>query len=51
MSKILGKLERKFGKYAINNLIIYVLGAYGVGYILTLIAPDVYEYLTREFDS
>lgn len=43
---IIGKLERKFGKYAVNNLIAYVLGAYAIGYILLLLAPDVYGYLT-----
>lgn len=31
---MLDKLERKFGKYAINNLMVYVLGGYLVGYLL-----------------
>lgn len=30
----MNKLERKIGKYAIKNLIIYILIAYGVGYAL-----------------
>lgn len=30
----MNKLERKIGKYAIKNLIIYILVAYGVGYVL-----------------
>ncbi len=42
----IGKLERKFGKYAINNLIAYVLGAYAIGYVLEIIAPEIYSYLT-----
>lgn len=43
---IIGKLERKFGKYAISNLIVYVLGAYVIGYVLSLFAPEAYAYLT-----
>ncbi|MBQ9700594.1 MAG: hypothetical protein IJV71_08250 [Lachnospiraceae bacterium] len=39
------KLERKFGRFAINNLIIYVLGAYAVGYILSIAFPQVYSML------
>ncbi|MBE5911668.1 hypothetical protein [Pseudobutyrivibrio sp.] len=31
---MLDKLEKKFGKYAINNLIIYLLGGYIIGYLL-----------------
>lgn len=32
----INKLERKFGKYAIKNLIVYILGAYAIGYVLYL---------------
>lgn len=42
----IGKLERKFGKYAINNLITYVLGAYVIGYVLYIAMPEFYQYLT-----
>ncbi len=45
---IIGKLERKFGKYAINNLIMYVLGAYVIGYVFSLFAPEFYNYLTLD---
>ncbi len=31
---MLDKLEKKFGRYAINNLIIYLLGGYVIGYLL-----------------
>ena len=31
---MLNKLEKKFGKFAINNLIVYILAAYGIGYLL-----------------
>ena len=42
----IGKLERKFGKYAISNLITYVLGAYVIGYVLSMVMPEFYQYLT-----
>lgn len=38
----LNKLERKFGKFAISNLIYYVLGAYAIGYLLSEVAPEIY---------
>ncbi|HAU99873.1 MAG: hypothetical protein IJR19_02850 [Lachnospiraceae bacterium] len=36
MENFLNKLERKFGKYAISNLSLYIIIAYVIGYILTL---------------
>lgn len=36
MGSLLNKLERKFGKYAISNLSLYIIIAYGIGYILSL---------------
>lgn len=41
----LNKLERKIGKYAIPHLIIYLLGAYCIGFALMLINPTVLLYL------
>ncbi len=40
--KWLNKLERKFGKYAIPNLMFYVVILYVVGFIFSLIAPGFY---------
>lgn len=37
MSKLIYKLERKFGKYAIKNLALYIIGAYVIGYIFQFI--------------
>ena len=34
MDNFLNKLERKFGRYAINNLAKYLIYGYGVGYVL-----------------
>ena len=41
----INKLERKFGKFAISNLIYYVLGAYAIGYLLSEVAPEIYVKL------
>lgn len=46
--KLFAKLERKFGRYAISNLTLYIIIAYVIGYVLTVLAPDVLGYLTLE---
>lgn len=40
------KLERKFGKYAISNLTLYLIIGYVIGYIINMFNPNLYEYLT-----
>ena len=43
----LNKLERKFGRYAIPNLMIYIVALYVTGYVLNMINPSFYmEYLS-----
>ncbi len=42
----LNKLERKFGRYAIRNLMAYIVGAYAIGYVLSRLAPGLFAYLT-----
>lgn len=44
----LDKLERKLGKYAVPNLITYLLAGYVVGFILQILAPNWLQYLTLE---
>lgn len=39
----LSKLERKFGRYAIPNLMYYIIILYGAGYVLQLINPTFYS--------
>lgn len=41
----INKLERRFGKYAIKNLILYVLIAYAIGYILSTVSMETYALL------
>ena len=43
--KFFDKLERRFGKYAIPNLMYYIIGIYLVGFVIELFAPDVYTYI------
>ena len=38
----LDKLERKFGRYAIPNLINYIIILYGSGYVLNMLNPEFY---------
>lgn len=44
---MIDKLEKKFGRFAIKNLIYYVLGGYVVGYLLMLLDNNLglYEYI------
>lgn len=46
MSKFIYKLERKFGKYAIPNLMLYVVIVQAVGYIITYTKPELLFYLS-----
>ena len=41
----INKLERKIGRYAIKNLMRYIIILYVIGYILMRFAPDVYNLL------
>lgn len=47
--KFMNKLERKFGKYAIPNLMFYIVILYVVGFVLDLFASDFYySYLSLD---
>lgn len=52
MDRLLNKLERKIGKYAIRNLSRYLIGAYAIGYVLFYIGAfsgnSILSYLTLE---
>lgn len=41
----MNKMERKFGRYAIPNLSLYVIICYVIGYVLQLIAPTMAYFL------
>lgn len=43
------KLERRFGRYAIHNLMYYIIILYGVGFVLSLVKPEFYyNYLSLD---
>ncbi|MBE5880751.1 MAG: hypothetical protein E7289_00350 [Lachnospiraceae bacterium] len=42
----LSKMERKYGKYAIRNLTLYLIICYGFGYVIQLVNPVFFQYLT-----
>lgn len=46
--KFLYKMERKLGKYAIPGLMKYVIGAYILGYVLEMLAPELLLWCTLE---
>lgn len=48
--KILDRLERRFGRYAIPNLMKYIVILYGIGlFIGSFTSPLFYNYLTLDF--
>ncbi len=45
----MNKLERKFGKYAIPNLMYYIIILYAFGFVLGIVAPSAYyQYLSLD---
>ena len=48
MSNRLYKWERKYGKYAISNLTVYLLVGWAIGYAVEIINADFLEYLTLD---
>ena len=43
--KLLNKLERKFGKYAVKNLMYYIVLLYALGFVIMLVKPEIYTGL------
>ena len=43
--KLLNKLERKFGAYAIRNLTLYIIVTYIIGYVLEFVGGNLTTYL------
>ena len=40
--KFLNKLEKKFGKYAVPNLMSYIIMLYALGFAIMLVRPEIY---------
>ena len=43
--KFLNKLEKKFGKYAVKNLMYYIIMLYALGFVIMLVKPEIYTGL------
>lgn len=43
--KLMNKLDRKFGKYAIRNLPLIMIILEAIGYTLSMVAPNILNYL------
>ena len=43
--KFMNKLERKFSKYAVSNLTMYLIFGYVAGYLISRLAPGILNYL------
>ncbi len=43
---VINKMERKWGKYAIHNLSLYLIICYGFGYAISFVNSDFLNYLT-----
>ncbi|MBE5902026.1 MAG: hypothetical protein E7280_08985 [Lachnospiraceae bacterium] len=46
--KLINRLERALGKFAIPHLITYIIAAYAIGFVLELIGGNFLYYLTLE---
>ena len=45
---LISNIERKFGRYAIRNLTLYLIIGYGIGYLLLVFCPNVLFMLTLD---
>ncbi|MBO5261243.1 MAG: hypothetical protein J6A82_03160 [Coprococcus sp.] len=45
---IVNVLQRKFGRYSISNLTLYIIIGYGIGYLLFMFKPEVLFMLTLD---
>ena len=49
MENWLSKLERKFGRYAVPNLMYYIIILYAAGFVLNILNPEFYyRYLSLD---
>lgn len=50
--KWFSKLERKYGRYAIRNLMYYIIILYAAGLMIELVAPEIYyRYLSLNMEA
>ena len=47
----LNKWERKLGRFAIPNIMRYMVAIYAIGYLITMLSPNVFYILMLDFDK
>lgn len=45
LEKLLNRMERKYGHLAINNLSLYIVLAYGIGFVLQILNPSMADMM------
>jgi hypothetical protein len=51
MDRLLARLERRLGRYAIPNLIVYVVGGMGLVWAMSFVRPEVYLRLMLDMEA
>jgi hypothetical protein len=51
MDRLLARLERRFGRYAIPNLIVYVVGGMGLVWAMSFVRPEISGRLMLDMDA
>jgi len=51
MERLLARLERRLGRYAVPNLIAYIVGGMGVIWLLSVSRPEVLQRLVLDMDA
>ena len=47
--KFFHKMEHKYGRYAIHNLMYYIIIMYGIGFVMMYMAPGFFQlYLSLD---
>jgi membrane associated rhomboid family serine protease len=51
MDRLLARLERRLGRYAIPNLIVYVVGGMALVWAMGFVRPEIYDRLSLDMDA
>jgi hypothetical protein len=51
MDRLLARFERSIGRFAIPNLILYVVGGMGMAWMLSMTRPEILLYLQLDMDA
>jgi hypothetical protein len=51
MDRLLARLERRLGRYAVPNLIVYVVGGMALVWALSFVRPEIYGRLMLDMDA